>query len=49
MGSYESLERLKGKIKEAPFFKVQSGKITVFECLEIQILNGLKNSKGPEQ
>ena len=42
MGSYESLERLKGKIGEAPFFfKVQSGKITVFECLEIQILNGL--------
>ena len=29
LGSYESLERFKGKIGEAPFFKVQSGKITV--------------------
>ena len=29
LGSYESLERLKGKIGEAPFFKVQSGEITV--------------------
>ena len=28
-GSYESLERLKGKIGEAPFSKVQSGKKTV--------------------
>ena len=45
----EFLPMLEGKIKEAPFFKVQSGKITVFECLEIQILNGLKNSQGPEQ
>ena len=28
-GAYESLERLKGKIGEASFFKVQSGKITL--------------------
>ena len=28
-GSYESLERLEGKIGAAPFFKVQPGKITV--------------------
>ena len=28
-GSYESLAMLEGKIREAPFFKVQSGKITV--------------------
>ena len=26
---YECLERLEGKIGEAPFFKVQPGKITV--------------------
>ena len=30
MGSYESLKRLKGKIGEPPFFKVQSGKVTVW-------------------
>ena len=30
LGSYESLKRLKSKIREAPFFKVQSGKIKVW-------------------
>ena len=29
MGSYDPLERLEGKTGKAPFFKVQSGKITV--------------------
>ena len=39
LGSYESLERLKGKIGEATFFMVQSGKITVcMECMEIRSL-----------
>ena len=28
--TYESLERLEGKTREAPFFKVQSGRITVW-------------------
>ena len=28
-GSFESLERLEGKIGEAPFYKVQFGKVTV--------------------
>jgi hypothetical protein len=30
LGSNESLERLNGKIGQAHFFKVQSGKITVW-------------------
>ena len=29
LGSYYSQERLEGKTREGPFFKVQSGKITV--------------------
>ena len=29
LGVYEFLAMLEGKIREAPFFKVQSGKITV--------------------
>ena len=33
LGSYESLERLKGKIREAPFFKVQPGKKTVWKIV----------------
>ena len=28
-GFHESLERLEGKTREGPFFKVQSGRITV--------------------
>jgi hypothetical protein len=36
-GSYEAM--LEGKIREAPFFKVQSGKIRV--CLEIYALEDL--------
>ena len=34
-GSYEFLAMLEGKIKEASFFKVQSGKITV--CLVLAV------------
>ena len=40
MGSYESLERLKGKIGEDTFSMVQSGKITVCN------LRGLKAKKN---
>ena len=35
-GSYELLEMLEGKIREIPFFKVQSGKQTV--CLLFSFL-----------
>ena len=35
-GFYVSLERLEGKIGEAPFFKVQSGKITVCQGLKTE-------------
>ena len=38
MGSYESLERLEGKTREGPFFKVQSGKITVRIAISVIIL-----------
>ena len=42
LGSYESLERLKDKIGEAPFFKVQSGKITVWVIIgPTKIINNL--------
>ena len=38
-GSYEFLAMLEGKIREAPFFKVQSGKITVWPAqAKIQLL-----------
>ena len=37
LGSYDSLERLEGKTGDKPFFKVQSGKITV--CIEYKIQN----------
>ena len=42
-GSYESLERLEGKTKEGPFFKVQSNRITVCD-LNLWIIPTEKNS-----
>ena len=41
---YESLERLEGKTKEAPFFKVQSGRITA--CL-VSLLGIAQNAQRP--
>ena len=39
-GSYQFLAMLEGKIREAPFFKVQSGKITVW-------LDNIRSEQGP--
>ena len=38
-GSYESLERLKGKTGEGPFFKVRSDRITVCHCTQIRLIS----------
>ena len=46
LGSYESLETLKGKIVEAPFFKVQSGKITVCRPLFNTCFKSLANASN---
>ena len=42
--SQKSLERLEGKTKEAPFFKVQSGRITA--CL-VSLLGTAQNAQRP--
>ena len=39
-GSYEFLAMLEGKIREAPFFRVQSGKITVCEMSTLNLRYG---------
>ena len=46
LGSYESIKRLKSKIGVAPFFKVHSGKITVWTETN---LNKVINSHHPRQ
>ena len=49
LGADEFLAMLEGKVREAPFFKVQSGKITVCAISAQTSQEGIKCTKAKEQ